>query len=97
MGPGVSRDGFTSVEFFIFGGFMFLLGILATLAGRAVIRTQVKSYKDQDSTKIQIFLRQKTEVNVFFMFQCLPPKNVEEQQQAEEIQDGGDSLNHTVV
>ena len=52
MGPGVSRDGFTSVEFFIFGGFMFLLGILATLAGRAVIRTQVKSYKDQDSTKI---------------------------------------------
>ena len=73
---------------------MFLLGILATLAGRAVIRTQVKSYKDQDSTKIRIFGRRKTEGN---FFQCIPPKNVEEQQQAEEIQDGGDSLNHTVV
>ena len=44
---------------------MFLLGILAAVAGIAVIRTQVK---DRDSTKIKKNCRQKTEGNVFLCF-----------------------------
>merc|ERR1712228_1006021 len=37
--PG-TRDGFTSMEFFMCGGFMFLLGILVAVVAMAVIRTQ---------------------------------------------------------
>ena len=35
-----TRDEFTSMEFFMYGGFMFLLGILVAVVAMAVIRTQ---------------------------------------------------------
>ena len=77
-----TRDEFTSMEFFMYGGFTFLLGILVAVVVMAVIRTQqvlpksptkdsgitYKSYNNQVSLKKQQqkFSTKKTLANAFF-------------------------------
>ena len=77
-----SRYEFTSMEFFMCGGFMFLLGILVAVVAMAVIRTQqvvptsptkdsgitYKSYKNRVgfNKQKQKFSTKKTLANAFF-------------------------------